>query len=198
MAALDRPLTPSSSLSPQFNVNGDRKGVSQPRNPVSLRLYKVLSTNFDDEDTRQALATLSELYATPKSKDTLVVVEDIDDEVLCDSIDGSYTSTTALAESVPGESAAKARRYLRRDMENKLAEGSRKFLEALGEVDSVRTCSSQERYNPINTSNQKLCELQTHVAAMKVSCDEAETQLALTNESSKMLLERAGNLRDER
>jgi hypothetical protein len=33
---------------------------------------------------------------------------------------------------------------------------------------------------------------------MKASCDEAETQLALTNESSKMLLERAGNLRDER
>ena len=46
--------------------------------------------------------------------------------------------------------------------------------------------------------DQKLCELQTHVAAMKASCDEAETQLALTNESSKMLLERAGNLRDER
>lgn len=46
----------------------------------------------------------------------------------------------------------------------------------------------------------KLLELQTHVAAMKASCDEleAETQLALTNELSKMLLERAGNLRAER
>ena len=33
---------------------------------------------------------------------------------------------------------------------------------------------------------------------MRASCDEAETQLALTNESSKILLERAGNLRDER
>ena len=125
----------------QFNINGDRKGVSQPRNPVSLRLYKVLSTNFDDEDTRQALGTLSELYATPKSKDPMVVVEDVDDEVLYDSVDGSHTSTTVLAESVPGESAAKARKYLRRDMENKLAEGSRKFLDALGEVDSVSRCS---------------------------------------------------------
>jgi cell division protein FtsL len=48
------------------------------------------------------------------------------------------------------------------------------------------------------TLNQKLRELQTHVAAMKASCNEAETQLALTNESSKMLLERANNLRDER
>ena len=37
-----------------------------------------------------------------------------------------------------------------------------------------------------------------NVAAMRSSCDEAETQLALTNESSKLLLERAGSLRDER
>ena len=50
----------------------------------------------------------------------------------------------------------------------------------------------------IITSNWRLCELQTHVVAMKASCEEAEIQLALTNESSKMLLERAGNLRDER
>ena len=138
MATLDRPLTPISSISPQFNINGDRKAVSQPRNPVSLRLYKVLSTNFDDKDTRLALETLSELYATPKGKDTSVVVEDVDDEVFCDSVDAS---TTALVESVPGESAVKARRYLRRDMEIRLTDGSRKFLEALGEVDSVSCCS---------------------------------------------------------
>ena len=138
MAALDRPSTPSSSPTSQFNINGDRKGVPQPRNPVSLRLYKVLSTNFDDEDTRQALGTLSDLYATPKAKDTLAVVEELDDEVLNDPVDASC-APTVLAESVPGESAAKARRYLRRDMENRLTEGSRKFLEALGEVDSVRS-----------------------------------------------------------
>ena len=138
MAALDRPSTPSSSPTSQFNVNGDRKGLSQPRNPVSLRLYKVLSTNFDDEDTRLALGTLSDLYATPKGKDTPAVVEDIDDEVLNDSIDASNVPTM-LAESIPGESAMKARKYLRRDMENRLTEGSRKFLEALGEVDSVRS-----------------------------------------------------------
>ena len=44
-----------------------------------------------------------------------------------------------LAESVPGESAAKARKYFLRNMENRLTEGSRKFLKALGEVDSVRS-----------------------------------------------------------
>ena len=138
MAALDRPSTPSSSLTSQFNINGDRKGLSQHRNPVSLRLYKVLSTNFDDEDTRQALGTLSDLYATPKGKDTLTVVEELDDEAVNDSVDASCVPTM-LAESIPGESATKARKYLRRDMENRLTEGSRKFLEALGEVDSVRS-----------------------------------------------------------
>jgi len=68
-------------------------------NPVSLRLYKVLSTNFDDEDTRQALGTLSDLYATPKGKDTLAVVEELDDEVLNDSVDASHVPTM-LAESI--------------------------------------------------------------------------------------------------
>ena len=88
-------------------------------------------------------------------------------------------------------------------MENRLAEGSRKFLEALGEVDSVRCFFPPQVLLYINNHNyylfnQRLLELQAHVAAMKASCDEAETQLALTNESSKMLFERAGNLRDER
>ena len=101
MAALDRPSTPSSSLSSQFNVNGDKKGLSQPRNPVSLRLYKVLSTNFDDEDTRQALATFSDLYATLKSKDTQAVVDELDDEVSNDLTDASYVPTM-LAKSIPG------------------------------------------------------------------------------------------------
>ena len=44
-----------------------------------------------------------------------------------------------LAESIPGESAMKARKDLRRDMVNRLTEGSREFLEALSEVDLVRS-----------------------------------------------------------
>ncbi|KAF9555820.1 oligomeric complex COG6 [Agrocybe pediades] len=139
---------------------------SQSRNPVSARLYKVLSTNFDDEETRQALQTLSDLYATPKGKEVRVVPDDADDEF--------------VQNNNGDKSASRARKNLRRDMEKQVAEGSKKFLEALGEVD------------------EKLHDLQVHVAAMRASCDEAETQLALTNESSKILLERAGNLRDER
>lgn len=90
----------SSSLTPT--------GTSQPKNPISLRLYKVLSTNFDDLATREALGTLSDLYGA-------------------DSV-----------ETYPGEYASKARRNLRRDMENKLAESSHHFVKALGEVDLVR------------------------------------------------------------
>ncbi|KAJ3516161.1 hypothetical protein NLJ89_g1297 [Agrocybe chaxingu] len=179
-------LTPTASGS-STPVASDRKAswAPQTRNPVSQRVYKILSTNFDDEETRQALRTLSELYSTPipKGKEVPnVLAEDADEDFGQEGATTSAdtSSTAALAESVPGESAARARKNLRRDMENKLAEGSQKFLEALGEVDS------------------KLRELQAHVAAMRASCDEAETQLALTNESSKMLLERAGHLRDER
>ncbi|KAK7473122.1 Golgi transport complex subunit 6 [Stygiomarasmius scandens] len=65
-------------------------------------------------------------------------------------------------------------------METKLTEGSQHFLKVLGEVD------------------EKLATLQKHVAAMRSSCDEAEKQLQQTDESSKSLLERAGNLREER
>ncbi|KAF8176766.1 oligomeric complex COG6-domain-containing protein [Pholiota molesta] len=156
--------------------------TTQSRNPVSQRLSKVLGTNFDNEDTRQALRTLSDLYAIPsKGKEVQTSAEDLEDEVGQETTEAAVpTPSIVLTETVPGELAARARKNLRRDMEIQLAEGSRKFLQALGEVDA------------------KLRELQTHVTAMRNSCDEAETQLALTNESSKLLLERAGHLRDER
>ncbi|TFK72867.1 oligomeric complex COG6 [Pluteus cervinus] len=65
-------------------------------------------------------------------------------------------------------------------MEQKLIQGSKQFLNALGEVD------------------QKLELLQSHILDMRVSCDEAEAQLKLTNDASKSLLERAGSLREQR
>ncbi|KAJ6626835.1 oligomeric complex COG6 [Mycena sp. CBHHK59/15] len=170
-------VSPSSST-----LHFDRKArATQSRNPISLRLYKVLGTNFDDEATREALQTLSELYATSvtvKGKETLRNVEDEEiDEDLSRPV--ALVLDGLLTEAIPGESAARARKNLRRDMEKKLAEGSRQFLMAFGEVD------------------QKLEELQRHIATMHASCDEAETQLKLTNESSAMLLERAGSLSEE-
>lgn len=83
------------------------------KNPISLRLYKVLSTNFEDGATREAFDTLSELYGS------------------------SSSSINGITDSNPGEHAMKARRSLRRDMENKLAESSHSFVVALGEVDQV-------------------------------------------------------------
>ena len=117
----------------------------------------MLSTNFDDEETREALSTLSDLYATPSSSPPAPPLpttssvkgklpeaqqaEDRDEEHALYNVDMVPTTVTAapavLVEVVPGESAARARKNLRRDMENQLAEGSRKFLEALGEVDAV-------------------------------------------------------------
>ncbi|KAJ7919033.1 oligomeric complex COG6-domain-containing protein [Mycena leptocephala] len=177
---MSSPVVSPSSSALQF----DRKArAPQSRNPVSLRLYKVLGTNFDDDPTREALQTLSELYATSastvKGKETLQNVEEdeLEEELVKP---GGGVAEELLTEAIPGESAARARKNLRRDMEKKLAEGSHQFLKAFGEVD------------------QKLEELQHHVASMHASCDEAETQLRLTNESSAMLLERAGSLSEER
>jgi hypothetical protein len=99
-----------------------------------MRLYKVLGSNFEDDATKEALRTLSELYATPgpsKTKDHEQL--DLDEE---EQPANSY-SGHVLSEAVPGESAARARRYLRRDMETRLGEGSRQFLKAFGEVDEV-------------------------------------------------------------
>ncbi|SJL04371.1 related to Conserved oligomeric Golgi complex subunit 6 [Armillaria ostoyae] len=170
-------FTPSPSSTPSLTPH-KASTAAQSRNPVSLRLYKVLGTNFDDEATREALRTLSDLYAIP-SHGKGKAVQRGDDEL--DGDDGESRLRSKDATELPsGESAAHARRNLRKDMEQKLAEGSRHFLAAFGEVD------------------QKLGELQKHVDAMHANLDDAEKQLQLTNEASSSLLEKAGNLRQER
>ncbi|KAI0720424.1 oligomeric complex COG6 [Fomitopsis betulina] len=161
----------------------------QPQNPIALRLYKVLGANFDDAATREALQTLSELYAPtsvlhPPSK-VKDVTRDGDDTHLDDIEDTEGQSRTAVngvhvAEPLPGDIAARARRNLRRDVENRLAESSRKFLKAFGDVD------------------KQLDTLQEHLSAMRVRCHDAEAQLEETNDACKSLLDRAGSLREER
>ncbi|XP_006457735.1 hypothetical protein AGABI2DRAFT_198704 [Agaricus bisporus var. bisporus H97] len=166
---------------------GRKQSSTQARNPVALRLYKVLSTNFEDAATREALQFLSDLYAPPpssiKGKELLKPRDEFEDEddIETDVADGrNSTLNQPPVEQVPGEIAGRARKHLRRDMEKKLAEGSRQFLKALSEVD------------------QRLNDLQVHLEAMKSDCDEAETQLGLTEQSGRTLLERAGSLREER
>ncbi|KAF9555817.1 COG6-domain-containing protein [Agrocybe pediades] len=110
---------------------------SQSRNPVSARLYKVLSTNFDDEETRQALQTLSDLYATPKGKEVRVIPEDADDEFVQNN--NADSTAVVLVEDIPGESASRARKNLRRDMEKQVAEGT---LAVLSETRQITLLSS--------------------------------------------------------
>ncbi|KAF8486745.1 oligomeric complex COG6 [Russula emetica] len=131
------------------------------RNPVSLRLYKVLGATFEDDATKEALSTLSDLY----SPSDLQLAKD---------------APSFLRGAPPGDTAAKARKHLRRDIESKMEEGSLRFLAAFGMVD------------------QKLDALQTHISAMRTQCEEAQAQLQSTNEACKSLLDRAGSLRDER
>lgn len=166
------------------------------QNPLTIRLYKVLAANFDDDATKEAFETLSELYAlgpspaSVKSKGKEVEREKVEaEDDKCDDGDEEgdtapakavHSDTGSFYEPVPGEIAANARRNLRRDVESKLAESSRRFLAAFAEVD------------------KQLDTLQEHIGAMRARCDDAQTQLHETNEVCRSLLDRAGSLREQR
>jgi conserved oligomeric Golgi complex subunit 6 len=120
---------------------------AQSRNPISSRLYKVLGTTYNDEGTKEALRTLSDFYCSNKApissvsskktstnawEDELEGEDDDDVLDLLKQVPSEHVATTA-----PGEIAARARKNMRRDVERKLAEGSRKFLDAFGDVDQV-------------------------------------------------------------
>ena len=112
------------------------------RNPVSLRLYKVLGATFDDDATREALSTLSDLYSP--SEPTRVAKEDDLSHEEADETNGEKVKDVPsfLRGALPGDTAAKARKHLRRDIESKLEEGSLRFLAAFGAVDQVRVVAS--------------------------------------------------------
>lgn len=131
--------------SPALTEIGRRSQTASPsplaRNPVSLRLYKVLGATFEDEATKEALSTLSDLYSPSESRAVTstakedVAVPDGVDEVDTDS---AKDVPSFLRGAPPGDTAAKARKNLRRDIESKMEEGSLRFLAAFGVVDQVR------------------------------------------------------------
>jgi len=105
-----------------------------------------LGTNFDDEGTRQALKTVSELYgpsstAHPISRKPPKPSTDSDsdetEEQDTNVTQNAFADTFLGSANIPGDTAARARKHLRRDVENKLTEASHKFLKAFGEVDQV-------------------------------------------------------------
>ncbi|KAK7693935.1 hypothetical protein QCA50_003509 [Cerrena zonata] len=152
------------AVSPSSPSKTPHSHSPQPPNPLSTRLYKVLAANFDDDSTKEALNTLAELYA-PAIISTSANVK------------GKGSSSKG---DVPGDLAARARKNLKRDVESKLAESSRKFLDAFAEVD------------------KQLDTLQEHIGTMRTRCDEAQTQLQQTSEACQSLLDRAGSLREQR
>lgn len=60
------------------------------------------------------------------------------DEDLNEGPEHFSRTTGSSFELVPGETASRARKNIRRDMGSQVVEGSRQFLKALGEVDQVR------------------------------------------------------------
>ncbi|KAG9013500.1 Golgi transport complex subunit 6 [Tulasnella sp. 427] len=198
---------PSALTTPSFfhtPPGNNRLPSSIPsKNPLALRLYKVLGANYSDASTREALETLSSFYApgatasgsgavesilgapVVKEPDRLAGEEEEEEEEPTELWGTEYArkarrKQSEMEQPVDGELALRARKGLRRDIETKLAESSRKFLTAFAEVD------------------KKLDILQVHVAEMQTRCDEAQSKLQATNESCKHLLERAEGLRVQR
>ncbi|KAF8126016.1 oligomeric complex COG6 [Boletus edulis] len=177
----------SLAVSPTTPTQHAISSTPAARNPITLRLRKILGTTFTDPATTEALHTLSQIYSTPSA--SVATQTQNADQNAHDDDDGwsdldSEGTTPREGPSghvdVPNETASRARKNLQQDLENKLAEGSQQFLKAFGEVD------------------QKLDDLQNIVAEMRQHCDEAETQLKLTEEASRSLLEQAESLRYER
>ncbi|KAH0831395.1 hypothetical protein J3R83DRAFT_14061 [Lanmaoa asiatica] len=96
------------------------RSTPSSRNPMTLRLRKILGTTFTDP-------------ATTEAKNA----NDDDD----DSWSDLASEGTGLRNGVSGhadvanEAAARVRKNLQRDIESKLAEGSQHFLKAFGEVE---------------------------------------------------------------
>jgi hypothetical protein len=128
------PPTPTRSLS----QSGPSSSFAPPslsssrNNPISLRIYKAIGTTFDDTGSREALELVSNFYAPTHS----IKGKEKAEEVLING-HGHEEEELPRRRTLKGQSAATARKYLKKDVERKLAEGSRKFLDAFGEVDQV-------------------------------------------------------------
>ncbi|KAG8765755.1 Golgi transport complex subunit 6 [Ceratobasidium sp. 428] len=183
----DSPLSPTTSRKLTHGI------PSTTRNPLSLRIYKVLGANFDDPSTREAFETLAEYYPpekstsltskTESSKTPAGLESDSDTEDDADPWAIKWPAKAKPASAVTpeaGTTAARARQSLQRDVEGILADEGQKFLHAFAEVD------------------KKLDVLQEHVQVMNAQCEAMENRLRVTNQSCKYLLERAEGLRAQR
>ena len=120
------------------------------RNPITLRLRKILGSTFTDPATTDALQTLSSLYSAPSAATVAALSlghiqnpeqnANGDDDDSWSDLDSEGTAPEGGVSghaNVSNETAVSARKNLHKDLENKLAEGSQHFLKAFGEVDQV-------------------------------------------------------------
>jgi conserved oligomeric Golgi complex subunit 6 len=139
MSTVEARSPPNVDISQSSPVQRNHKSANLGWNPISLRLYKVLGANYDDAGTREALDTLSTFYTTPALASPTSKEADGGEDIIseADENGSEITARWQKVVSLPRDTAAKARKSLRRDTEERLAEGSQKFLRAFGEVDEV-------------------------------------------------------------
>lgn len=128
-------------------ASNEHTSMNASRNPLSLRLYKSLSSNFQDAASREALEVLSSLYGdssenfsgsrtTPHDEDTSSSHEEDAPELHnrkngfagC-AIEPDPLGNIAIAE--------RARKNSLRDVEQVLIANSIRFLHAFGDVNKV-------------------------------------------------------------
>lgn len=134
------PLSPSGP-NERFSAN------AAARNPLSLRLYKSLASNFQDSASREALETLSALYATDTPRLAPRRTSKNDDETSSSDEEelpetgaqqsGFSKSFTQFAPLGDASIAERARKNSRRDVEQQLISSSVRFLHAFGAVNQV-------------------------------------------------------------
>ena len=139
------PQSPAPASSPSYLPSRNASApVSAPqtRNPITIRLRKILGTNFTDEATSEALRTLSELYGTqspiPASCSKEPTTDDTDSDDDWDDENANAGPAAEDRREGSNETTSRARKNLHRDLENKLAQGSQQFLAAFSQVDQVR------------------------------------------------------------
>jgi hypothetical protein len=128
-------------------ASNERVSMNASRNPLSLRLYKSLSANFQDAASREALEVLSSLYGDSSEffygsrtaahdEDTSSSHEEDTHESPCEKkgFAGSAIEPGPLGDITVAE---RARKNSRRDVEQMLIANSIRFLHAFGDVNKV-------------------------------------------------------------
>lgn len=173
------------SLSPRATTSSvPSAAASSNRNPLNLKVTRLLSANLQDAATRAALDTLGQFEDDP-------------------------ATTSSASSNKDGIGRALRRGGLRKEVDKRMAQGSRQFLDAFSDVNDVSHCCPTASLAlpclpreltrlPTSFLEQKLANLQSHLDAMHVCCNEVQEQLDQANTGTRYLLEHAQGLRSQR